>query len=280
MEGQVEGKFTVTLTKNTRNTNQKPNRKGLQGPRQKLKLEMEPPSDTDSTDGSTDDEEDEQTDKYETDLSPKMPHNWRDNTCYQTTDMELTEVLSNEETPSTKERAPPQGQSENGRRRRLKRGRLEKHRPDHSSCFSLPTEKNQSPAEEIWEWKRETQVRFPRRFSDLDERELEKMIEAEYQLFRKQHHRHTATVDLPPGPSNMASTTQANRCGCSQEKGAATGLSSHENGHDDLFQTWKEMVKQTDQRIDQMTQSIKALEDDLKLPHSPQQRGKGRGTPS
>ncbi|KAL7389969.1 hypothetical protein ABVT39_012646 [Epinephelus coioides] len=62
MEGQLQGKFTVTLTKNTK---QEVKKKKQQEPQKKLPLESAPPSETDSTDGSSDDDGDTEATNYE-----------------------------------------------------------------------------------------------------------------------------------------------------------------------------------------------------------------------
>ncbi|KAL7393390.1 hypothetical protein ABVT39_010141 [Epinephelus coioides] len=105
MEGQLEGRFTVTLTKNNK---QRLNSKGLQGPRRKLKLETELLSETESTDGSTSDEGDGELTESETEQPPMIykHRSRRSSDRTRTTARDLTGSASNEGSRSTEEGTP------------------------------------------------------------------------------------------------------------------------------------------------------------------------------
>ncbi|KAL7393129.1 hypothetical protein ABVT39_006922 [Epinephelus coioides] len=134
MEGQLEGRFTVTLTKNNE---QRSNRRGLQGPRKKLKLEREPSSETESTDGSTSDEEDGEFTESETGQPPMIykHHSRRSSDCTGTTARDTTDSASDEGSRSAGGQASTAGHKDRGRQKQMK-NRSKAH---HKSCSSLPT---------------------------------------------------------------------------------------------------------------------------------------------
>ncbi|KAL7392577.1 hypothetical protein ABVT39_026584 [Epinephelus coioides] len=150
MEGQLQGKFTVTLTKNTKQEV----KKKKQGPRRKLQLETAPPSETDSTDGSSDDDGDTEATDFES--YTKKLNDKRERDAEQPTDPETAGFASAEGTPPKGRRTPPLAHKGNGKPRRLGEdgyGSLHssysslpmKKSAHHSSCSSLLLGESRSP---------------------------------------------------------------------------------------------------------------------------------------
>ncbi|KAL7381766.1 hypothetical protein ABVT39_010948 [Epinephelus coioides] len=138
--GQMEGTFTVTLTKNAKK--EQPKRRKPLTPRKQLPMEKALLSDTESTDGSIADEEDDDTRVPETDLRRQAPHNRRISDGAWTTDMELTGLVSQEEAPPIEEQVPPMRRHEDQRHRQLK---VRETKPHHSSCYDLRREETRHP---------------------------------------------------------------------------------------------------------------------------------------
>ncbi|KAL7406637.1 hypothetical protein ABVT39_023737 [Epinephelus coioides] len=143
MEGQLQGRFTVTLTKNNE---QRPNRRGLQGPRKKLKLEAEPPSEAESTDGSSSDEEDGELTESETEQPPMIyrHRSRRSSDCTGTTIKDTTDSASEEGSRAAEGQVSAGGCRARGRQKQVKN----KSRALYKSCSSLPTERSGSPTVE------------------------------------------------------------------------------------------------------------------------------------
>ncbi|KAL7401359.1 hypothetical protein ABVT39_026909 [Epinephelus coioides] len=256
--GQMEGTFTVTLTKNTKKEQLK-RRKPLT-PRKRLPMEETLVSDTESTDGSIADEEDEEAGVPETELLRHEPQNRRVSGGAWTTDMELTGLVGQEEAPSSETQAPPGKRHKDQKRRQLKG---KDTRPHHSSCHDLR--------------RREFEFRYPQK--EKQERllkyqstpDMEELLDREMEHIRKEWWRQRATVDPPPGPSSATSPGQVE--GCHQSPYV-------ENDCGDVAQKMQELIERTNERLDHMTKEIEALEEETRQPQVPKQGPKDPNVPS
>ncbi|KAL7374813.1 hypothetical protein ABVT39_007504 [Epinephelus coioides] len=247
--GQMEGTFTVTLTKNTKKEQLK-RRKPLT-PRKRLPMEETLVSDTEDTDGSIADEEDEEAGVPETELLRHEPQNRRVSGGAWTTDMELTGLVGQEEAPSCETQAPPEKRHKDQKRRQLKEKDTRLH---HSSCHDLR--------------RREFEFRYPQK--EKQERllkyqstpDMEGLLDREMERLREEWWRQRATVDPPPGPSSATSPGQVE--GCHQSPYV-------ENDCGDVVQKMQELIERTNEKLDHMAKEIEALEEETKQPQGPKQ---------
>ncbi|KAL7391691.1 hypothetical protein ABVT39_012960 [Epinephelus coioides] len=245
--GQMEGTFTVTLTKNTKKEQLK-RRKPLT-PRKRLPMEETLLSDTESTDGSIADEEDEEAEAPEIELLRHEPQNRRVSGGAWTTDMELTGLVGQEEAPPSETQAPPEKRHKDQKRRQLKE---KDTRPHHSSCHDLRRREFRHP-------QKEKQERLLKYQSTPD---MEGLLDREMERIRKEWWRQRATVDPPPGPSRATSPVQVE--GCHQSPYV-------ENDCGDVAQKMQELIERTNERLDHMTKEIEALEEETRQPQGPKQ---------
>ncbi|KAL7383273.1 hypothetical protein ABVT39_008068 [Epinephelus coioides] len=206
-------------------------------------------SDTESTDGSIADEEDEETRGPETDLRRRPPHNRRVSDGAWTTDMELTGLFSQEEAPPIKEQIPPMRRREDQRHRQLK---VRDTKPHHSSCYDLPTEETRHP-------QKTKQERLLRRRSTS---EMEILLEREMERLKEEWRERRVAFSPPPGPSNEVSALQVDRSNQSPDV---------ESGYGDMVQQMQEVIDKTNKKLNQMSQEIEALEEEIRQPQGPRQ---------
>ncbi|KAL7375428.1 hypothetical protein ABVT39_017142 [Epinephelus coioides] len=254
--GQMEGTFTVTLTKNTKKEQLK-RRKPLT-PRKRLPMEETLVSDTESTDGSIADEEDDDIGVPEIELLRQVPQNRRVSGGAWTTDMELTGLVGQEEAPSSETQAPPEKRHKDQKRRQLKE---KDTRPHHSSCHDLRRREFRHP-------QKEKQERLLKYQSTPD---MEGLLDREMERIREEWWRQRATVDPPPGPSRATSPVQVERYRQSPYV---------ENDCGDVAQKMQELIERTNERLDHMTKEIEALEEETKQPQGPKQGPKDPNVPS
>ncbi|KAL7384070.1 hypothetical protein ABVT39_023561 [Epinephelus coioides] len=281
MEGQLQGRLTVTLTKNTK---QEAKKKKQQGPRKKLPLETAPPSETDSTDGSSDDDRDTEATDFE--LYTKELNGKRGRDAEQPTDPETAELASAEGTPPKGRRAPPLAQKGNGKSRRLREDGYKslhssysslpmKKSAHHSRCSSLPLEESRSPTAVSRRKKEEGRVPQSRPLSALEERQLQEWLEwkAECRRVRQEEERQgTATIDPTSYPGQKMKDEPSDGGGHGLREDAPRGASLAGTQDQQLFQHLEGIAQRAEDRVLRMAQELEKLEERLEEDRASQQK--------
>ncbi|KAL7382642.1 hypothetical protein ABVT39_025623 [Epinephelus coioides] len=235
MEGQLEGRFTVTLTKNNE---QRPKRRGLQRPRRKLKLETEPSSETESTDGSTSDEEDgEFTEMRDT-----------------------TDSASDAGSRSAEGQAPTAGRKDRGRQKQVKN----KSKAHHKSCSSLPTERSGSPIIELHKKKGKIEELKPRPMTTFDYEHWQQMLEWEAknrQMREAEERQRPATISPPPYPDPPTERGPHNESDHSLQDHTPRGASLIDARGQELLKELEGISRKTEGRLQQMSQLLETIQE-------------------
>ncbi|KAL7381532.1 hypothetical protein ABVT39_007391 [Epinephelus coioides] len=259
MEGQLEGRFTVTLTKNNE---QRPNRRGLQGQRKKLKLETEPSSETESTDGSTSDEEDGEFTESETGQPPMIykHRSRRSSDCTGTTTRDTTDSTSDEGSRSAEGQASTAGRKDRGRQKQVK-NRSKAH---HKSCSSLPTERSGSPTIELRKKKGKIEELKPSPITTVDYEHWQQMLEWEAknrQMHEAEERQRPATISPPPYPDPPPEREPHNESDHSLQDHTPRGVSLIDARGQELLKELEEISRKTEGRLQQMSQLLETIQE-------------------
>ncbi|KAL7395508.1 hypothetical protein ABVT39_018158 [Epinephelus coioides] len=259
MEGQLKGRFTVTLTKNNE---QRPNRRGLQGPRKKLKLETEPSSETESTDGSTSDEEDGEFTESETGQPPMIykHRSRRSSDCTGTTARDTTDSASDEGSRSAEGQAPTAGRKDRGRQKQVK-NRSKAH---HKRCSSLPTERSGSAAVELHKKKGKFEELKPRPMTTFGYEHWQQMLEWEAknrQMREEEEHQRPATISPPPYPYPPTEREPNNESDHSLQEHTPRGVSLIDARGQELLKELEGISRRTEGRLQQMSQLLETIQE-------------------
>ncbi|KAL7381215.1 hypothetical protein ABVT39_002233 [Epinephelus coioides] len=259
MEGQLEGRFTVTLTKNNE---QGPNRRGLQGLRKKLKLETEPSSETESTDGLTSDEGDGEFTETETGQPPMIYKHCsrRSSDCTGTTARDTTDSASDEGSRSAEGQALTAGRKDRGKQKQVK-NRSKAH---HKSCSSLPMERSGSPAIELRKKKGKIEELKPRPMSTFGYEHWQQMLEWEAKNRQKREEedrQRPATISPPPYPDPPTERGPHNGSDHSLQEHTPRGASLIDTQGQELLKELEGISWRTEGRLQQMSQLLETIQE-------------------
>ncbi|KAL7376200.1 hypothetical protein ABVT39_003181 [Epinephelus coioides] len=239
MEGQLQGKFTVTLTKNAK---QEVKKKKQQEPRKKLPLEKAPPSETDSTDGSSDDDGDTEATDFE--LCTKAHNGMKGRDAEQPTDLEMADLSTGDT-------------------------------PPRESCSSLLFGGSKSPTAVSRRNEEEGPVSQSRPLSAMMEQQLQIWLEQEEEHFRRRQEearQGTATIDPTTHPGHKMTDEPSDRGGCGLGEGAPRGASPKSTQDLQLLQQLEGVARRSEERVQRMAQELEKINERLEVDEASQHR--------